>query len=222
MLRDKTVVDQVGSYFGMRDVGKAKGTDGRLHLTLNGKILFQDATLDQGFWPDGIYTAPTDAALRFDLVQTKKLGFNAVRKHIKVEPDRWYYAADQIGLLVWQDMPAMRTGDNHNIPVAAQDEFKRELHTIVDQHKSWTSIVAWVPFNEGWGEWDRAATGAIADSVKAQDPSRLVAISGRRTRCRPTRGSRSMASTVGSGSRRPTTCGSATASPTRWRTAVRR
>jgi len=174
LLRDKTVVDQVGSYFGMREVGKAKGTDGRLHLTLNGKILFQDATLDQGFWPDGIYTAPTDAALRFDLVQTKKLGFNAVRKHIKVEPDRWYYAADQIGLLVWQDMPAMRTGDNHNIPVAAQDEFKRELHTIVDQHKSWTSIVAWVPFNEGWGEWDRAATGAIADSVKAQDPSRLV------------------------------------------------
>ena len=166
-------VDQVGSYFGMREIGTAPGADGKLRITLNGKILFNMATLDQGFWPDGIYTAPTDKALRFDLEQHKVLGFNAVRKHIKVEPDRWYYAADQLGLLVWQDMPAMKTS-NQVPPPDARAEFERQLHTMVEQHKSWTSIVVWVPFNEGWGEWSREDTGRIADDVKAQDPSRLV------------------------------------------------
>ena len=170
--RDKKV-DQVGSYFGMREIGTAPGADGKLRMTLNGKILFHLSTLDQGFWPDGIHTAPTDAALRFDLEQHKVLGFNTVRKHIKVEPDRWYYHADKLGLLVWQDMPAMKTS-NELPPPAARTQFERELHTMVDQHKSWTSLVVWVPFNEGWGEWDRGETGRIADDVKAQDPSRLV------------------------------------------------
>ena len=165
-------VDEVSSYFGMREVGTAKGADGKLHMTLNGKILFNMSTLDQGFWPDGIYTAPTDDALRFDLAEHKRLGFNTIRKHIKVEPDRWYYWADRLGLMVWQDMPAMKTGGTP--PPDAQQEFERQLHQIVDQHKSWTSITAWVPFNEGWGEWDRTATGRIADDVAAQDPSRLV------------------------------------------------
>ncbi|WP_414638611.1 LamG-like jellyroll fold domain-containing protein [Actinophytocola sp.] len=166
-------LDSVGSYFGMREIGMTPGADGKLRMTLNGRILFHMATLDQGFWPDGIHTAPTDEALRFDLEQHKRMGFNAVRKHIKVEPDRWFYAADQLGLLVWQDMPAMKTSDE-TPPPDARAEFERQLHTMVDQHNSWTSVVAWVPFNEGWGEWDRTETGRIADEVKAQDPSRLV------------------------------------------------
>ncbi|MCY1138428.1 glycoside hydrolase family 2 [Actinoplanes sp. Pm04-4] len=164
-------VDKVGSYFGLRTIGSKKGADGKLRITVNGKILFNMMNLDQGFWPDGLYTAPTDAALKWDLQQDKAMGFNAVRKHIKVEPDRWYYWADKLGLLVWQDMPSGNTGP---LPAEWRDQFEAELHEMVREHRSWTSIVAWVPFNEGWGEWDRAATGRIADSVKAQDPSRLV------------------------------------------------
>jgi hypothetical protein len=163
--------DEVGSYAGLRSVGKVKGADGKLRLALNGKILFNLSTLDQGFWPDGLNTAPTDEALRFDLEQHKVLGFNTVRKHIKVEPDRWYYHADKLGLMVWQDMPAAKTDP---IPGPWREQFKAELHEMVEEHKSFTSITTWVPFNEGWGEWDLAETGRIADSVKAQDPSRLV------------------------------------------------
>jgi hypothetical protein len=171
LLNGRTTLDTVGSYFGMRQVGTAAGADGKLRITLNGKILFNMANLDQGFWPDGLNTAPTDDALKFDLQQDKKMGFNAVRKHIKVEPDRWYYWADKLGLMVWQDMPAANTGP---IPPEWRGQFESELHEMVNEHRSFTSIVAWVPFNEGWGEWDRAATGRIADEVKAQDPSRLV------------------------------------------------
>jgi Concanavalin A-like lectin/glucanases superfamily/Glycosyl hydrolases family 2, sugar binding domain/Glycosyl hydrolases family 2 len=161
-------LDDVGSYFGMRSVGAARGADGRPRLVLNGKPIFAMATLDQGFWPDGIYTAPTDAALRFDLQQHKALGFNAVRKHIKVEPARWYYWADRLGLLVWQDMPAMNL-----VPpsAAAQAEYLAELHATIEQHKSETSIIGWIPFNEGWGEFDPVG---VAAQVKAWDPSRLV------------------------------------------------
>ncbi|MEV0791970.1 LamG-like jellyroll fold domain-containing protein [Kribbella sp. NPDC050459] len=165
------LVDQVGSYAGMRAVGLKKGADGKLRMALNGKILFNLSTLDQGFWPDGLNTAPTDAALRFDLEQHKRLGFNTVRKHIKVEPDRWYYWADKLGLMVWQDMPASKTDA---MPEPWRTQWKSELHEMVEEHKSFTSITVWVPFNEGWGEWDRTETGRIADSVKAQDPSRLV------------------------------------------------
>jgi len=165
------LVDQVGSYAGMRAVGLKKGADGKLRMALNGKILFNLSTLAQGFWPDGLNTAPTDAALRFDLEQHKRLGFNTVRKHIKVEPDRWYYWADKLGLMVWQDMPASKTDA---MPEPWRTQWKSELHEMVEEHKSFTSITVWVPFNEGWGEWDRTETGRIADSVKAQDPSRLV------------------------------------------------
>ncbi len=171
--RANKVVDDVGSYFGMREIGTAKGADGRLHITLNHKITFLMSTLDQGYWPDGIYTAPTDRALRFDLVEHKRLGFNTVRKHIKVEPDRWYYWADKLGLMVWQDMPAMKTS-NETPPADAQQQFEAELHEMVREHDAWTSVIGWIPFNEGWGEWDRQATGRIADEVGAQDPSRLV------------------------------------------------
>jgi hypothetical protein len=165
------MVDQVGSYAGMRQVGLQKGADGKLRMALNGKILFNLSTLDQGFWPDGLNTAPTDAALRFDLEQHKELGFNTVRKHIKVEPDRWYYWADKLGLMVWQDMPATKTDA---MPEPWRTQWKSELHEMVEEHKSFTSITVWVPFNEGWGEWDKTETGQVADSVAAQDPSRLV------------------------------------------------
>jgi len=164
-------VDNVSSYFGMREIGTARGADGKLRMTLNGEILFHMSTLDQGFWPDGLNTAPTDEALRWDLEQHKVLGFNTVRKHIKVEPDRWYYHADRLGLLVWQDMPSSKVG---RIPPEWRGQFETELDEMLDEHDSFTSIVVWVPFNEGWGEWSREATGRIAEEVKAYDASRLV------------------------------------------------
>src|SRR3954451_12001317 len=147
-------VDQAGSYFGMRSISLGKGTDGKVRTLLNGKFVMQVGTLDQGFWPDGIYTAPTDAALRFDLEAHKRLGFNMVRKHVKVEPDRWYYWADRLGLLVWQDMPS--TFASHNPPATVKAQFETQLHALVDQHRSHPSIVMWVTFNEGWGQYDEA------------------------------------------------------------------
>jgi glycosyl hydrolase family 2 len=166
---DAEQTDEVHSYFGMREIGIVRDPAGRPRIALNGEILFNLATLDQGFWPDGLHTAPTDAALRFDLEQHK---VHAVRKHIKVEPDRWYYWADRLGLLVWQDMPSPKLGKVPKGPW--RDQFEAELRELVRGHRSWTSIVAWVPFNEGWGEWSRKATGRIAGEVKALDPSRLV------------------------------------------------
>ncbi|MCW2882288.1 MAG: glycosyl hydrolase family 2 [Sphaerisporangium sp.] len=159
-------VDSVGSYFGMRSIslGQVNGVN---RMLLNGKPVFQMGPLDQGFWPDGIYTAPTDKALKYDLDQTKRMGFNTVRKHVKVEPDRWYYWADKLGLLVWQDMPAMFDTSSAD----DRSQFEAELREMVDQHRSITSIVMWVPFNEGWGQYDQAR---ITDTVKGWDPSRLV------------------------------------------------
>ena len=126
-------------------------------------------TLDQGYWPDGIYTAPTDAALRFDLEQQKALGFNTVRKHIKVEPARWFYHCDRLGLLVYQDMPAMRTGFTPS--TADRTVFEDELRRMIDQLRGITSIVQWIPFNEGWGEYDEAR---IADLTKSFDSTRPI------------------------------------------------
>ncbi|MER7279855.1 AbfB domain-containing protein [Dactylosporangium sp. NPDC000244] len=163
-----TVVDSVGSYAGMRSISIGN-VNGKLRILLNGQFVFQSGTLDQGYWPDGIYTAPTDAALRSDLQAHKDLGFNMVRKHIKVEPQRWFYAADQLGLLVWQDMPAMPTGKNPD--TAARTQWEAEYHRIIDQHRSSPSLVMWVDENEGWGQYDQAR---IANDVKAYDPSRLV------------------------------------------------
>jgi hypothetical protein len=168
LVDDGHPVDSVGSYFGMRSVSVGI-VNGQPHILLNGKFVFNLGTLDQGFWPDGLYTAPTDDALRFDLQEEKSLGFNTVRKHIKVEPDRWYYWADKLGLLVWQDMPA--TNPDKTPGAADKAAFEDQLHTMIEQHLSHPSIVMWIPFNEGWGEYDPAR---IADEVKAWDPSRLV------------------------------------------------
>ncbi|MFJ1602724.1 PA14 domain-containing protein [Streptomyces sp. NPDC088253] len=160
--------DRVGSYFGMRSISVEK-VDGTPRTVLNGKPVFMMATLDQGFWPDGLYTAPTDKALAYDLRMHKEMGFNAVRKHIKVEPERWFYWADRLGLLVWQDMPAMTAGVNPS--AAARAEYEREMKLVIDQHISSPSVVMWVTFNEGWGQYDE---GRIADQAKAWDPTRLV------------------------------------------------
>ncbi|WP_328581307.1 PA14 domain-containing protein [Streptomyces sp. NBC_00370] len=158
--------DQVGSYFGMRSIA-VENVNGTPRTVLNGKPVFMMATLDQGFWPDGLHTAPTDEALAYDLKTHKQMGFNSVRKHIKVEPDRWFYWADKLGLLVWQDMPAMSAEPD----TAARAEYERELKTMIDQHSSHPSVVMWVTFNEGWGQYD---VGRIAEQAKAWDPTRLV------------------------------------------------
>jgi hypothetical protein len=167
LLSGATTVDSVGSYTGMRSV--SVGTvNGVQRTLLNGRFVFQTGTLDQGYWPDGIYTAPTDAALKYDLQAHKDLGFNMVRKHIKVEPQRWFYWADKLGLLVWQDMPSM---DDTPSDSAARVQWEAEYDRIIDQHRSSPSVVMWVNQNEGWGQYDQAR---IADEVKAYDPSRLV------------------------------------------------
>ncbi len=166
-LRGK-VLDEVGSYFGMRSVSLGM-VDGKLRPLLNGKFVFQMGPLDQGYWPDGIHTAPTDAALKFDLEATKRLGFNLVRKHAKVEPQRWFYWADKLGLLVWQDMPSMWYPEDH--PERTRAEFEREWQIIMRQHYNSPAVVAWVPFNENWGAYDVAR---ITSWTKSLDPTRLV------------------------------------------------
>ncbi|MFD7941316.1 LamG-like jellyroll fold domain-containing protein [Streptomyces sp. NPDC059755] len=167
-LTDGRSTDRVGSYFGMREVGieKVGGFD---KLVLNGKPIFSLATLDQGFWPDGLYTAPSDEALAFDLEAHKKLGFNAVRKHIKVEPQRWFYHADRLGLLVWQDFVS-----GNLTSATGQKAFVDQGKEIVRQHHNSPSVIGWIVFNEGWGEWNREETGRITESVQAADPSRVV------------------------------------------------
>ncbi|KZV89224.1 alpha-L-arabinofuranosidase B [Exidia glandulosa HHB12029] len=160
--------DVVTGYFGMRSVGTAI-VNGWLRPVLNGRFIFQMGTLDQGYWPDGIYTAPTDAALSFDLERQKALGFNTVRKHIKVEPARWFYHADRLGLLVFQDMPAMRTDGTPS--ASDRTNFEDELRRMIDQLRGITSIVQWIPFNEGWGEYDEAR---IADLTKSFDSTRPI------------------------------------------------
>ncbi|WP_041840886.1 LamG-like jellyroll fold domain-containing protein [Actinoplanes friuliensis] len=160
--------DRARSYFGLRSVAVQK-VGGFPKLVLNGKPIFSLATLDQGFWPDGLYTQPSDAALKFDLVETKKLGFNAVRKHIKVESARWYRHADELGLLVWQDFVSADIDSP-----AGQQAWLSQGQEMMKQLHSYPSIIGWVVFNEGWGEWNREETGRIAEQLKGEDPSRIL------------------------------------------------
>ncbi|MCT2590308.1 glycoside hydrolase family 2 [Streptomyces sp. N2-109] len=159
--------DKVGSYFGMRTIA-VETIDGQQRTVLNGEPVFSMATLDQGFWPEGLHTPPTDEALAYDLEMHKKLGYNSVRKHIKVEPDRWFYHADKLGLLVWQDMPSMAETPKSD---AARKQYEKEMKEMIEQHDSHPSVIMWVTFNEGWGQYDQAR---IADYAKALDPTRLV------------------------------------------------
>ncbi|MEV5606447.1 LamG-like jellyroll fold domain-containing protein [Streptomyces sp. NPDC052299] len=167
-LKDGSSKDTVDSYFGMRSVGIAK-VGGYQKIVLNGKPFFSLAQLDQGFYPDGLNTAPSDDALVFDLKAQKDLGFNSVRKHIKVEPARWYYHADQLGLFVWQDFVSgnLTNEKGHQAFLDQGAEMMKQLH-------NYPSIGSWIVFNEGWGEWDRTETGKITEKVQAADPSRIV------------------------------------------------
>lgn len=166
--RDGQIVDAFTSEFGMRSIAVGPDDNGVPRLLLNGQPLFQFGPLDQGYWPEGNYTAPTDEALRFDIEEIKALGMNMIRKHAKTEPDRWYWWADRLGVLVWQDMPQ---GYDQNPPEAVRDQFKVELTEMVQSLRSHASIVVWSPFNEGWGQHD---TEAITSYLERLDPSRLV------------------------------------------------
>jgi beta-galactosidase/beta-glucuronidase len=160
--------DTVGSYFAMRKISLGKDTQGRTCVFLNNKYIFQVGALDQGYWPDGIYTAPTDDALHYDIDMAKQLGFNLLRKHAKVEPDRWYYWTDKLGMLVWQDIP-QAFGDNFTDTTKQQwlTELRREIAT----HSNHPSIIVWTLFNEGWGQHDTEAITALARQL---DPTRLI------------------------------------------------
>jgi hypothetical protein len=150
----------------MRKVALKKDSLGRMTVALNDHLIFQVGVLDQGFWPDGIYTAPSDAALRFDLEFLKQAGFNLVRKHVKVEPQRWYYWCDKLGLLVWQDMPS---ADNSS--ANARLNFEIELRRMIEGLYNHPAIIQWILFNEGWGQYD---TERLVAEIKQWDPQRLV------------------------------------------------
>lgn len=161
------VLDQLSSYFAMRKISLGVDSEGRKRICLNGKPLFMAGFLDQGFWPDGLYTPPTDAAMVYDIDMTKKLGFNMARKHVKVEPARWYYHCDKMGLLVWQDMPAGDSGRN----AESSANFGKELKAMIDSLYNVPSIVMWIVYNEGWGQHE---TPKFVKLAKSLDKSRLV------------------------------------------------
>ncbi|WP_281717375.1 glycoside hydrolase family 2 protein, partial [Alistipes senegalensis] len=164
LLRGGKSVDRVGSYAAMRKNSVVRGKEGFLRLALNDRECFQFGPLDQGWWPDGLYTAPTDEALAYDIIKTKDLGFNMIRKHVKVEPERWYWHCDRLGILVWQDMPNggpspewqnNRYFDGTEAKRTAESEaqFRKEWKEIVDQLYNHPSVAMWVPFNEAWGQF---------------------------------------------------------------------
>ena len=165
----KTTSDRVTSYFGMRkiSVGPVNGVQ---RLLLNNKFVFQMGPLDQGFWPEGLYTAPTDEALKYDIEVTKQLGFNMTRKHIKIEPARWYYWADKLGILVWQDMPSPNSYIG-NPPPIDKPAFEKQLREVIPTLWNSPAIVMWVVFNEGQARHD---TAKLVNIAKALDPSRLT------------------------------------------------
>ncbi|WP_162144792.1 PA14 domain-containing protein [Peribacillus kribbensis] len=171
VIENKTVVDSVKTYFGMREVSVGK-VNGQLRPLLNGKFIFQIGPLDQGYWPESGLTAPTDDALKFDIQKTKELGFNMIRKHIKVEPERWYYWADKMGMLVWQDKPSMDgSGAGGRASAEDQKQFELEFNEMIQEKYNHPSIFLWTVFNEGWGQYD---TARMTNWVKSLDPTRLV------------------------------------------------
>lgn len=184
LVRKGKTIDEVRSYFGMRKISVAPDANGIQRMVLNNEMLFQYGPLDQGWWPDGLYSAPTDEALAFDVLKTKELGFNMIRKHVKVEPARWYYHCDRMGMLVWQDMPSGDMGNRWDsrpgiIGVATEKSrtaesekiFRDEWKAIMDANMNSPSIVVWVPFNEAWGQFK---TREITEWTMTYDPTRLV------------------------------------------------
>lgn len=182
LIRNGKVVDKVKSYAAMRKVSIKRDENGIVRLQLNNKPYFHFGPLDQGWWPDGLYTAPSDEALIYDIQKTKDLGFNMIRKHVKVEPARWYTHCDRMGVLVWQDMP---NGDRsprwqmreyfHDVELVrspeSEENFRKEWKEIIDYLYSYPSVAVWVPFNEAWGQFK---TPEIVQWTKSYDPSRLV------------------------------------------------
>ncbi|MBN3521091.1 beta-galactosidase [Algoriphagus lutimaris] len=184
LINGKKVLDEVGSYAALREIKKAPDSNGIQRMMLNGKFLFQYGPLDQGWWPDGLYTAPTEEALVYDIAKTKEMGFNMIRKHVKVEPARWYYACDKMGMLVWQDMPSGDMGNGWEMKLAvlgsqtdrdrtpeSEAIYRTEWKEIMDDFYNFPSIVVWVPFNEAWGQFK---TKEITEWTEAHDPGRLV------------------------------------------------
>ncbi|XP_065175421.1 beta-galactosidase-like [Sycon ciliatum] len=163
------VIDTVDSYFGLRTISVTKDKNGIPRPMLNGEFIFQAGTLDQGFWPDGAYAAPNDNALAYDVQAHKDMGFNMVRKHVKVEPRRWYYHTDRLGLLVWQDMPSAGNQDDVH-----RQQFAHELTRLVMGRRNHPSIVQWETFNEGWGQASEDFTKSMVQLVQSLDPHRLV------------------------------------------------
>ena len=160
-------LDSVGSYFGMRKIEMKKDAEGINRLFLNNEVVFQYGPLDQGWWPDGLFTPATEEAMEYDIVMTKKFGMNMARKHAKYECARWYYLCDKMGLLVWQDMPAGETDRNDE----SKANFLTELKVMVDTLHNFPCIVMWVPFNEGWGQHD---TVEVVEWMQAYDPTRPI------------------------------------------------
>lgn len=167
ILRGKKPGDEIKSYFGMRKVNIQKDEKGADRIFLNNTYTYNLGILDQGFWPEGLYTAPTDAALAFDIKTIKSLGFNTIRKHIKVEPERWYYHADKIGILVWQDF----VNPPHGLPEGSRSIFEEEVQQTMEQLHSHPSIITWVLFNERWGAYDQER---LTNWIKRYDSSRIV------------------------------------------------
>lgn len=182
LIRNGKACDQVKSYVGMRKISTKRDVNGVVRMQLNNKDYFQFGPLDQGWWPDGLYTAPTDEALKYDIIKTKDFGYNLIRKHVKAEPARWYYHCDKEGILVWQDMPSgdegpewqtekFFDGTDHIRSLESETNYKREWKEIIDLLVSNPCVVTWVPFNESWGQFK---TVEIAQWTKSYDPSRLV------------------------------------------------
>ncbi len=182
--RNGKVVDEVKSYFAMRKISMKADNNNIQRMLLNDKFVFQYGPLDQGWWPDGLYTAPTDEALKFDIEKTKEMGFNLIRKHVKVEPARWYYYCDKLGMLVWQDMPSGDLGNrwenrpgvfgrasDKNRTAESESIYRTEWNEIMQDLHNFPSIIVWVPFNEAWGQFK---TKEIVDWTMKKDPSRLV------------------------------------------------
>jgi beta-galactosidase/beta-glucuronidase len=183
LTRNGKTIDEVRSYFAMRKISTAADNKGTKRMLLNNRFLFQYGPLDQGWWPDGLYTAPTEDALVFDIEQTKAIGCNMIRKHVKVEPARWYYHCDKAGVLVWQDMPSgdlgarwnsrpgVEGGSDMDRSAASEAIYRKEWNAIMESLYNFPSIIVWVPFNEAWGQFK---TAEITGWTKTKDPSRLV------------------------------------------------
>ena len=184
LTRNGKKIDEVKSYFAMRKSSIGIDDKGVKRMLLNNKFTFQFGPLDQGWWPDGLYTAPTEEALVYDIDKTKEMGFNMIRKHIKVEPARWYYHCDKVGMLVWQDMPSGDLGNRWDSRPAVEGKandkrrsgesenyYKKDWNNIIDALYPFPSIVVWIPFNEAWGQFK---TEEIAEWTMKKDPSRLV------------------------------------------------